>query len=198
MLLRKGQLAILAANIVLLVAFTAVVISSASYGLLSYVVVILFFLFVILATNRKIHYPNGVLWGLTLWAVLHMLGGTVPVGDKTLYATILIPLSRTYPIFRYDQLVHIIGCGVATLLMYHLLQPFIKPDLKRWKARFIVVGLAGMGVGALNEVFEFFATQLAPETNVGGYINTCLDLIANTIGAVLALVFARVRERSGT
>ena len=42
----------------------------------------------------------------------------------------------------------------------------------------------------------FAATQLAPETNVGGYINTCLDLIANTIGAVLALVFARMRNSS--
>jgi len=196
MLLKKGQLPILVVNIVSLIVFTAAVVSRGSYGLLSYVGLIVFVLLVILATDKKIAYPNGLLWGLTLWAVLHMLGGGVRIGDTTLYATILVPLSKT--ILRYDQFVHVIGFGVATLLMHHLLKPLLKPDPARWKALYVVVGMAGMGVGALNELIEFAATQLAAETGVGGYMNTCLDLVANMIGAILALVFLRIREKRST
>ena len=198
MLLKKGQLPILVVNIVSLTVFTGVVLSRGSYGLLSYVALIVFVLLVILATDKKIAYPNSLLWGLTLWAVLHMLGGGVRIGDTTLYARILVPLSKTYPVLRYDQLVHIIGFGVATLLMHHLLKPLLKPDPTRWKALYVVVGMAGMGVGALNELIEFAATQLASKTGVGGYMNTCLDLVANMIGAILALVFLRIREKSST
>lgn len=195
MLLKKGQLPILVVNVVSLTVFTAVVVSTASYGLLSYVGLILFVLLLILATDKKIAYPNGLLWGLTLWAVLHMLGGAVRIGDTTLYATILIPLSKTYPILRYDQFVHIIGFGIATLLMHHLLKPLLKTDPTRWKALYLVVGMAGMGVGALNELIEFVATQVAPKTGVGGYINTCLDLAANLVGVILALIFLRITEK---
>lgn len=195
MLLRKGQLPILVANVCALIAFTVFVVSRGSYGLLSYVGVIGFFFILILATNRKVAYPNSVLWGLTLWVLLHLLGGSVPVNETTLYATILIPLSKTYPVFRYDQFVHMIGIGVATLVMYHLLQPLLKPELQRWKARFVVVAMAGMGVGAMNELIEFVATQVAPKTGVGGYTNTCLDLAANLVGVILALIFLRIAEK---
>jgi putative membrane protein len=197
MFLKKGQLPILVVNIVSLTVFTGVVVSSGSYGLLSYVALIVLVLLVILATDKRIAYPNGLVWGLTLWALLHMLGGGVRIGDTTLYATIVIPLSKTYPILRYDQFVHMIGFGVATLLMHHLLKPLLKPDPRRWKTLYVVVGMAGMGVGALNELVEFAATQLASETGVGGYMNTCLDLVANMIGAILALVFLRIREERG-
>jgi len=195
MFLKKGQLPILVVNVVSLAVFTVTVVSRGSYGLLSYVALIVVVLLVILATDKKIMYPNGLLWGLTLWAVLHMLGGGVLIGDTTLYATIVIPLSRTYPILRYDQFVHIIGFGIATLLMHHLLKPSLKPDPTRWKALYVVVGMAGMGVGALNELIEFAATQLAPKTGVGGYMNTCLDLVANMVGAILALIFLRIRGK---
>jgi len=195
MLHRKGQLPILVVIVVSLTVFATVVVLRGSYGLLSYVGLILLVLLVILASDKKISYPNGLLLGLTLWAILHMLGGGVRIGATTLYATILIPLSRTYPILRYDQFVHIIGFGVATLLMHHLLKPLLKPDPTRWKALYLVVGMAGMGVGALNELIEFAATQLTSETGVGGYMNTCLDLVANMIGAILALAFLRIRDK---
>jgi hypothetical protein len=45
-----------------------------------------------------------------------------------------------------------------------------------------------MGVGALNEVVEFLATRLLPETNVGGFENTGWDLVFNTHGASAAAV----------
>ena len=50
----------------------------------------------------------------------------------------------------------------------------------------LICACAGMGLGATNEVVEFAATLLMPETNVGGYMNTGWDLVSNLIGATTA------------
>ena len=50
---------------------------------------------------------------------------------------------------------------------------------------------AGMGFGALNEIVEFFAVLMLPETNVGGYTNTGWDLVSNLVGATLAVIVIR-------
>jgi hypothetical protein len=49
-----------------------------------------------------------------------------------------------------------------------------------------------MGLGAMNELVEFAATLLVPETNVGGYFNTGWDLVSNLVGVVIAAVLIRV------
>ncbi len=50
----------------------------------------------------------------------------------------------------------------------------------------IVVSLLGQGVGAFNEVVEFWSTHLLAATNVGGYENTGRDLVANLLGSAVA------------
>jgi hypothetical protein len=57
----------------------------------------------------------------------------------------------------------------------------------------VLAAAGGMGLGALNEVIEFAATLLVPETNVGGYFNTGWDLVANTTGATFAAVVIWLR-----
>jgi hypothetical protein len=52
-----------------------------------------------------------------------------------------------------------------------------------------MAAIAGMGLGALNEIVEFIAVLTLPETGVGGYVNTSLDLTANTIGAAFFLTW---------
>ena len=47
---------------------------------------------------------------------------------------------------------------------------------------------AGMGFGAANEIIEFLATRVLPETNVGGYENTGWDLVSNAVGCLIAAV----------
>jgi len=194
MLLKKGQLPILIVNAIALCAFTILFLSRENYEFILYIAVIVFFLALILATNRKVDYPNSVLWGLTAWALLHMSGGGLYIGGVKLYEIILIPLSDEYQIFRYDQFVHIVGFGVATLVMYFLIKPLLRPDLDRFVALSIVVVMAGLGVGALNEIVEFAATVIVPETGVGGYTNTSLDLVSDLVGAILALVVVRMRK----
>lgn len=192
MLLKKEQIPILIVNAIALLIFTLLFASRKNYEFLLYIGVIIFFLVVILATNKRVAYPNSVLWGLTAWALLHMSGGGLYIKGVKLYEIILIPLSEEYNIFRYDQFVHIVGFGVATLVMYQVLKPKLQPDLKRWNAISVVVIMAGLGVGALNEIVEFTATVLVPETGVGGYVNTSLDLVADLIGAVIAMIIIRV------
>jgi hypothetical protein len=58
----------------------------------------------------------------------------------------------------------------------------------------VLCAAAGMGFGAMNEVIEFAATILVPQTNVGGYMNTGWDLVANLVGCAVAAVAIRLRE----
>ncbi|MFZ5955411.1 MAG: DUF2238 domain-containing protein [Nanoarchaeota archaeon] len=194
MLLKKGQLLILIVNLVMLIIFGALFIKKQNYEFLMYIGVIIFFLIVILATNNKVNYPNPVLWGLTFWAILHMAGGGLYIDGKKLYELMLVEIvHEPYFIFRYDQLVHIIGFGVATLIMYYILKPHLKKS-DEWSAISIVVIMAGLGVGAINEIIEFIATIIIPETGVGGFTNSMLDLVSDLIGAILAMIFVYIKE----
>lgn len=157
----------------------------------------MFFLLLILSTNKGVNYPNALLWGLTVWAILHMAGGGIFIKGVKLYEIMLLPIVQApYYIFKYDQFVHMVGFGIATFAMYYLIKPFLKEDLEKWTALSIVIIMAGLGVGALNEIIEFFATVILPKTGVGGYENTALDLVANFIGAVAAMAIILVRERT--
>jgi len=190
-MLKPGQLPMLIVNAISLLIFSIIFLSRKNYEFMMYIGVIVFFLLLILYTNNRVNYPNPVLWGLTLWSIMHMSGGGIYIGGQKIYEIILIPLvGEPYNIFKYDQLVHIVGFGVATLLMYYLLKPVLKPKHK-WTALLIVVAMAGLGIGALNEIVEFFATVIIPDTGVGGYENTSLDLVADLIGAVIALFWIR-------
>lgn len=198
-ILKKGQLPIVLANAFVLLIFIFIFLSKQNYEFLIYVGVIVFFFALILLTNKKVGYPNSLLWGLSLWSVMHMAGGGLYVNDEKIYELILIPMvGEPYNIFKYDQLIHAIGFGVATLLMFHLIKPLLKKNIEGWVALSIVIVMAGLGAGALNEILEFFATVITPETGVGGYENTALDLVFNLIGALVAMFFIKKRNLSKT
>ena len=188
--LKKNQIPIFVVNVIAVLLFAIIFFSRKNYEFLLYIGVIIFFSILILATNKKVNYPKTILWGLTLWAIMHMSGGGIYIGKTKLYELILIPISETYSIFKYDQLVHIVGFGVSTLLMHHLLIKHIK-STSIGVSLSIVIVMAGLGVGALNEIIEFIVTVIVPETGVGGYTNTALDLVADLVGAICALLFIK-------
>jgi len=193
---RKGQIPILISILCALAVFSAYFVTKRNYEFIIYVGVIVFFLVVFIVTNEKVYYPNSVLWGLVVWAIMHMAGGSVHINGTLLYKIMIIPLSKSYPVFRYDQLVHIIGFGVATLTLFYMLRPLLNLNVKGWGVLSIIVVAAGLGVGAFNEVLEFIVSSAVPESNVGGYLNTSLDLVSDLIGAVLALVVIRFTNRT--
>ena len=161
---------------------------------LMYLIVLLIIVVAVTYTLKYSKLPIWALWGLSLLGLLHALGGGVKVHGDLLYNLILVPIINQGPngitIWRFDQLVHPYGTFIAALVVYY----FIAPGTKLSRiALGIVVALAAMGLGSLNEVVEFFAKLTIPNTDVGGYDNTLLDLCSNTLGSTVGALFATLR-----
>ena len=194
MLIKKEQRSILIINLIIIVFFGILFTLKRNYEFILYVLVILFFFALILLTNKKVDYPKGVLWGLSLWGFLHMAGGGLTLNGTRFYELMIIPLiGAPYDVLKYDQVIHAVGFFVATLVMYSILKAQLKKN-HGWVALGIVIVMAGLGAGALNEIVEFIVAVVVPESGVGGYENTALDLIANFIGALLAFGYIYWKE----
>ncbi|RME78430.1 DUF2238 domain-containing protein [Candidatus Woesearchaeota archaeon] len=171
-----------------LIVFASTFILQKNYEFIIYIFVVLSFLWLICHSTKYLDYSELSIWGLVLWAILHMAGGGVHVKGDVLYNLILIPLvGEPFWILKFDQVVHLIGFFVATLVMYDVLKPHVK-KMQGFALGFTLFA-AGLGLGALNEIVEFFATVILPSTNVGGYYNTALDLVFNGIGALAAVLY---------
>lgn len=128
--------------------------------------------------------PAWILWLLSSVGLLHFLGAAVMVGGDILYN--YVPLYIENPsgltFIKFDQIVHTYGSGVAAVLSYFFLARY---SAFRAFGLFVFSVLAAMGIGALNEIIEFFATMTVPDTDVGGYYNTAVDLCVNLLGAIV-------------
>jgi len=191
--MKREHLLLLIINIAAILGFGTFFLLNANYEFIIYVGVIVFFLILIGATLNKINYTMAALVGLTVWSILHMAGGGIVVGEGRLYDVILIPLFENYPILRYDQVVHAWGFGTATLVSFSLLEGHLKKPLKSSISLGIILVMAGIGFGAFNEVLEFIVSIIVPQSGVGGYINTSLDLCANLVGAIITLFYIKIR-----
>ena len=168
---------------------------------LYYIAVMIGLIGTVWVVNRYVGLTAGVLWGLSLWGLAHMAGGLllapsgwpVSADSRVLYTLWLIP-DR----LKYDHVVHAYGFGMTTWVCWQGLRAAIR---RRGGIVAPTVGLmvlsatAGLGFGALNEVVEFVATLAMPETNVGGYLNTGWDLVANLFGATVAVTLIWLYER---
>ncbi len=191
--MKREHIILLLINLGAIVGFGSVFISRQNYEFIAYVAVIIFLILLIGGSLKTVNYTTEALIGLTVWSMLHMAGGGIMLGNGRLYELILIPLSETYPIFRYDQLVHMWGFGTATIVSFCLLEGHLKKPVRSSISLAIVLVMAGIGFGALNEIVEFIVSISVAESGVGGYINTSLDLCANLIGAMAALFYIRIR-----
>lgn len=196
MLLTRRERPILIANLAYVPPFTLVSLLDLNFEFVLYVGVILLVGGLILWKQQTIRFDRGILWGLTIWGFLHLAGGNIPVGESVLYNLTLAPvLPEPYHVLRYDQVVHVFGFGVATLVCHHLLTPYLRDEIPRWRTLAILVVLMGSGVGAINEIIEFIVTVAVPDTNVGGYENMAIDLVCNLLGGTLAVGFLTLRHK---
>lgn len=145
------------------------------------------------ATRFSAAYPVSMLWALTLWGLAHMAGGNVIVGGDVLYNLTLwhITGEGEWTILKYDQAVHAWGFGVTAWLLWHILVTS-HPGTRGSRIATVYPVIGAMGLGALNEMIEFTAVALTPNTNVGGYVNNALDLVFNALGAVIAMLLIRL------
>lgn len=173
-----------------------------------YLVVMCVLAVAVLEVHRRIGLTPELLWCLSLWGLMHMAGGLLPVpeswpinGDmRVLYSWWLIP-----GWLKYDHITHAFGFGVTTWLCWQGLRRILAVTAGRDVAKvlptwgmLVLCAAAGMGFGALNEIVEFVATLLMPSTNVGGYVNTGWDLVSNLAGCVIAAGLIKSCSRQAT
>ena len=191
MMLKRSEWAALIFTVTYVVVFGGLFLAAGNAEFVWYVITLVLFLGLIAATQRVAQCPAFILWGLSLWGLIHMAGGGVRVGDGVLYSYVVLPLvgDGESVVLKYDQIVHFYGFGVATLVLWHVLRRNF-PALDGTKTIYAFAVLGSMGLGVLNELIEFTAVLAFPDTNVGGYYNTALDMVFNTLGALTAAVLA--------
>ncbi len=128
-----------------------------------------------------------------------MAGGGVPVGDSVLYAHVVLPIygSGEFVFLKYDKIVHFYGFGITAWVLWHLLHRHF-PVMIGSASLIVFPVLGAMGLGAVNEIIEFIAVVVFPNTNAGGYVNTALDLVFNGAGAIFAMLLVRVFSKRET
>ena len=194
--------AIFTLGYLLLASVSAVLLDNSEF--LFYIIVMIVLIAGVVYVHTRVKLTNGVLWMLSVWGLLHMLGGLAPVPEgwpisgenRVLYSLWFVP-----GLLKYDHVVHAYGFGTTTWLCWQGLRAMLSH--RRGPARptaglAFMAAVAALGFGALNEVVEFAATLLLPQTNVGGYINTGWDLVFNLIGASIAACALYLFSREAT
>ncbi len=169
-----------------------------NYEFLLYLLVMTAIIIAVLGVHRRAGLSENLLWGFGLWGLFHMVGGLCSIPDSwhTADTTGVVYNWRIIPGYlKYDQLVHGYGSGLTTWLCWQALAARTKSNdgspIAPTLGMLSLCATAGMGFGALNEVIEFFASILIPTTNVGDYENTGWDLVANLVGATIAVLCIR-------
>ncbi len=164
-----------------LVGFTVFGLATGAPLAVPYFFVVLVLALVVGLLDARFDLGGPVLWSLAVWGAAHMAGGVISTGgDDVLYGERFV-----IDWIRYDRLVHAFGFGAATAACGKVVARYVAP-------RPITVGpavlvlLAGMGVGGINELIEFLATKVFEDTNVGGFDNTGWDLVFDLFGATAA------------
>jgi len=132
-----------------------------------------------IVVDRRVHFSPPALAVLCMAMVLHLSGGLLPGPDEAiLYDQWLVP-----GILKYDQLVHFVNCAALALACFVVIRRWLRPGIALAGPAFAAAAMA-CGLGAVNEVFEYLASLLFHDLDVGGYDNTGWDLVFNLAGAL--------------
>lgn len=177
----------------------AVAISAGNKEFIFYIVVMMVLIGAVSLVHWRMKLTGCLLWALSVWGLLHMAGGLVPIPSwlpsdgehSVLYSLWLIPHR-----LKFDQVVHAYGFGITTMVCWHVIYHGLRDEAggkpQPTLGLLLLCVAAGMGFGAFNEIVEFIATLTMPSTNVGGYENTGWDLVSNLVGSVLAALLIRI------
>jgi putative membrane protein len=185
----KSQLAILAINAITVLGFGSYYIRELNYEFIAYALSIVVVIGVLYSTLHITKFPTYLLAGVTVWGVLHMMGGSVQTADGVLYAYKIYPFfdgGGDFYVLKMDQFVHAYLYGVVGLMFFHLLRNVV--GVKTHQVFIAAVAIfAAAGFSIINEIVEFWAAMNIPGNGVGGYENTVLDLIFNLGGSFVAV-----------
>lgn len=143
-------------------------------------------------------FPTYLLWLISIWGLMHVLGGAVQTPDGVLFAYRIYPfldLGGEFYVLKYDQVVHAYLYGVMALVFLHTLDGPLGARGPRWIILLVAI-MASMGVSAMNEIMEFLIAISIERNGVGGYENAMIDLVFNFAGAVVAPVLLAAARRA--
>ena len=170
-----------------------------NHEFLIYIAVMMLITAAVVMVYKRAGLSRGVLWGFSIWGLLHLTGGLAPIPDHwhTPDTTGVVYNWRIIPGYlKFDQFVHGFGVGLVTWLCWQVLVARVRghdgKTIRPTPGMLSICGTAGMGFGSLNEIIEFFAVMVLPKTNVGDYENTGWDLVANLVGAIIAGLIIRL------
>ena len=195
-MIKKGELLLVLFNLAYIIGFTIYYLSIKNYEFMIYIGVLVVLFVAMVFLQRKVHFSFLILWMLSIWGLLHMMGGGVHwPGNEVLYKWVPVEIYNMHDsvgefvILKFDQILHFYVYMIMTLVVYHLMKPMLRKGYKFGYAMLLAV-LASMGLSVINELVEFSAVLFAGSNGVGGYFNTLLDFTFNTLGALAGALVA--------
>ena len=153
---------------------------------IAYLVVLGLCALVARAAHRVARFTPALCWAISVAGLVHMAGGIVP-GDPILYETWLVE-----GVVKYDQAAHFAIVAVATVAAWQLIGAWMTGPPR---ARAMLAVLMAVGLGAVNEVFEFLSALRFADAYVGDLSNTGWDLVFNLAGAVSTGLYLAISSR---
>lgn len=184
----KSQLAVIGFSIAYLLIGGLYFLKDLNFEFVIYIGVIAAAFLLLFGTLHISKLPTYLLWLISFWGILHILGGSVPTSDGVLFAYRIYPFldyGGEFYVLKYDQVVHAYLYGVMSLVFLSLLRRTLLSQGPLWLIVLIAI-MASMGVSAMNEIMEFLISVTIEDNGVGGYENAMLDLIFNFSGAIIA------------
>lgn len=169
-----------------------------NYEFLWYIAILVVLTLLTITLNKKYNFNPILLFGVSIWGLMHMAGGSIFIYGKNLYSLILFPIFSSNitgtDLFRYDQFAHFYFHFVVTFLIYIILKNYLNKNYDKSIISIFLL-LVIMGIGALNEIIELTAVLIVKDTGVGDYFNNAWDLVFNTLGAILAIVIINLKKK---
>jgi len=195
---KKIQRWILILTLAYVIGFGIYYIMAKNYEFMWYLVIMFIIIGLVIKLHSKFKFSTGLLAGASIWGLMHMAGGSLKFGGKALYSNMVIDFNIVEfagtPIFKFDQLAHFYCYIVVTLILFYIFKDYLKRGRSKIGVSALLV-LAAMGVGALNEILEFLPVLLLEETGVGDYYNTMWDIVFNTFGAIVAVIYLNFKKK---
>ena len=107
MTLTKTQKILLSINIAVIIGFSWYYLQALNYEFFAYAITIAVVTVALFSTLKWTRFPNGIIVGVTIWGLMHMLGGSIMTADGVLYAWRILPIfdgGGEFYILKFDDL----------------------------------------------------------------------------------------------
>ena len=173
-------------------AFFLISILTNNYLLLYYTSLVIIITLFAAIYHKKVHLSPLLAFAFVLFMVLHFIG-LLHIADTRIYDLWIIQIIK----LRYDNIMHLLGAFIATIVAYNILIPYLDPKVKQRPILLtLLLVLIALGIGAINEIVELIAIALFNIAEiVGDYMNNALDMLFNLFGSLLAVLIIQVYHK---